>query len=518
MRVISEPIMSSEVAADAARQAELFFTQENQQETLRKNMRDNAKLEPSRILNNIDCPPWYGDYVESFLKCIHDIRTDPNEMPHFQVAPDQFAVWLRKFILEHAATDLFDDEGNIKYYFKEIFDYIQRVYRVHVQDAEVAKKKILFSLVSLIYFDFIGRNQHYRKLLDDSDEYGTSNSKPRLSPQFNTYTKLFFQNEIYPERVKISDIMSLIKLTKNNPLIRDAFIKVPIVHCKQSVDMVNTILAQSESNRSNLLRITGTQFTKYLNANQGEILYFISTLSMSQSKKFELLPLVYEGLMTPQSLDQIEFDSIEHRTYSAFVEHAEWQNLPKVKEQFTKLKKLFEGKHYQALKEYVFKPIDEQIETLKNDKVYIAANGDDKSKQMDVAKKDIKTSISSKIVDSIKSTINGSDFIPQTLMPSILANVFTKIEAFSLKNEIAGRRNKVAAFFKGLLGVLLAVPVFCASLLIPGYRDYFFKSSSVARLNSIRKNLKAATLSETSEIPTEQVNPIVNRNPPASRG
>lgn len=85
-------------------------------------------------------------------------------------------------------------------------------------------------------------------------------------------------------------------------------------------------------------------------------------------------------------------------------------------------------------------------------------------------------------MNNVRNLIAKNSVVPASHEKNLFLNVKNKVSEISQREVIANSRNKVAAFFKGLLGVLLYIPF---SMFVKGYPDIFFKPMSVRCLKGI---------------------------------
>lgn len=260
-------------------------------------------------------------------------------------------------------------------------------------------------------------------------------------------------------------------------------------------------LAQSGHWRmSDLAKLTAAQmqrlnencFTKYFTFNPDNAAAILTEYLKPAVQNYHLMPLRLEGLISPEVYKGIDPCSSEYSAYKTFAQHLDWNvGNPLKTAQVQNLQRMLANKHFKAIKEHVLDPIDQEIDRLNNAReTLFSTDGVDKAVQMVEAKIEIKNLVSDHVDKVITNNILNNNLIPNTAMPQLLNSVVTKVEDISQRDEIACRRNKVGAFFKGLLGVLIALPLFFTPLFSRNYRDAFFKSESMQRLNSIRDNLK----------------------------
>jgi hypothetical protein len=265
-------------------------------------------------------------------------------------------------------------------------------------------------------------------------------------------------------------------------------------------EIVCNLVLEGHLEIGTLLKLTKQQldrlkedcYTKYFEINPRRAIEILTEYIKPEISNYHLIPLRLEGLIAPELYKGIDHISVEYAAYKTFAQYVDWNvDVATRKVQVQKLEELVASKHLRAIKEHVLDPIDKEIDRLNNDRGSLSnVDGVDKAIQMVNAKEEIKTLVTANVNAVVTQNILRNNPVSNTAMPQLLNDVVNKVEDIAQRDEIAGRRNKVGAFFKGLLGVLLAVPLLFIPFFSRDYRDAFFKSESVQRLNSIRDNLE----------------------------
>ncbi len=263
-----------------------------------------------------------------------------------------------------------------------------------------------------------------------------------------------------------------------------------------------TLTALLKLNQEQLYRFKENYFDNYFSSNSQKIKNVLEDMLDLNNDKYRLLPLVNEGLISRDAFKNIEYKSIEYTAYKTFVRSANWNNKTQLKSQFQKLKEILLGSHCRALNEYVLKPINQEINRLNQDGgSSFKADGTLKAQQMIEVKNEIKKVATESIQKTIEDNIVQNRPVPTTTLPQMLYSVANIVKYYADSDGfISNRRNKVAAFFKGLLGVMLSLPVLFTPLLLTDYRNFFFKSTTVQQLENISEKLTETNLLRNSMI------------------
>ncbi|MCE3238564.1 MAG: DnaJ domain [Gammaproteobacteria bacterium] len=205
-----------------------------------------------------------------------------------------------------------------------------------------------------------------------------------------------------------------------------------------------------------------------------------STLFSLNPNLFHLFPLLDQGILSLEKLNQLKFDSLEHQIYKAILQEADWIPVEPVISKLKETHRFFSSKYFTFIQEEVLKPFQDEVVRLNKE-------GSKKSQAMDQAKNNIIDLIINTCKDKeLRGDVNN---IIRTLHNSLNH----EMEKIVREPEINAHRTYVKAFFKGLLGVLLAAPLFLIPLASERFQCTFFYATSKVAARKIKASVKQHT-------------------------